>query len=50
MNYRVIRPFYLFIYNPKNHSNKAKKYEVGDIVKRTVFNRLRDKSYVELVK
>ena len=47
MMYRVIRPFMMYEYNVKNRSHKLKRYEVGDIIKESIKNKLRNKSYVE---
>ena len=42
LNYEVIEKFYLYEYNPKNGSMKAKTYKVGDIVNEVIKNRLKD--------
>lgn len=40
MKYEVIRPFYLYQYNVKNGSNKARRFEIGDIVSEAIRNRI----------
>ena len=49
MMYRVIQSFMMFEYNAKNHSHKLKRYEVGEIIKESIKNKLRNKSYVESI-
>ena len=49
MMYRVVRSFMMFEYNAKNRSHKLKCYEVGDIIKESIKNKLRNKSYVESI-
>jgi len=49
MMYRVIQSFMMFEYNAKNRSHKLKRYEIGDIIKESIKNKLRNKSYVESI-